>query len=188
MMRKIQNKTFITKIILILLFIWAVGVCSGSFFEVFMHGIGKDNLMESLTQFFSGSSSGSFWLKFFNCLKSWIIIIFVLSVVHIIPFGVVLSFFVCFMLPFLKGMALGFSATMLIETFGVKGSWYIISTIIPQNLIQVPILLIMIALSITASLLSLKNTLQNYARYYVNCYVVCFVLIIISCLIEAALT
>jgi uncharacterized membrane protein SpoIIM required for sporulation len=92
------------------------------------------------------------------------------------------------MLPFLKGMALGFSATMLIETFGVKGSWYIISTIIPQNLIQVPILLIMTALSITASLLSLKNTPQNYARYYVNCYVVCFVLIIISCLIEAALT
>lgn len=183
------------KITLTLLFILAVGVCTGAFFEVYMQGEGKEQLMEMLSGFFSGGSTQSFHIAFFNCIKIWLIIALILFLCPVFPPLAVM----CPVIPLLKGLALGFSATMLVETFKVKGVWYIVSTMLPHGLIQIPALCVLAALSLQGAFLTSKyflskrrrsankNALQNYARQYLICYGITMVFIIISCLIEAAL-
>ena len=45
------------KLVLIFLFLTAVGICTGAFFEVFMKGEGKQQLMEMMSSFFSAKDS-----------------------------------------------------------------------------------------------------------------------------------
>lgn len=183
------------KVTLILLFLLAVGICSGSFFEVYMQGTGKEQLMELLSGFFSSESTQSFHIVFLDCLKTWLIIFILLFLCPLFPPLAIL----CPVIPLLKGLALGFSATMLVETFGFKGVWYILSTMLPHSLIQIPVLCALSAISLEGSFLTLKyffskrrrsankNALQNFARQYLFFYGVAIFFIIISCLIEAVL-
>lgn len=183
------------KVTLILLFLLAVGICSGSFFEVYMQGAGKDQLMELLSGFFSSEGTQSFHIVFFNCLKTWLLIFILLFLCPLFPPLAIL----CPAIPLIKGLTLGFSATMLIETFGFKGVWYILSTMLPHSLIQIPVLCALSAISLEGAFLTLKyffskrrrsanrNALQNFARQYLMCYGIAILLIVISCLIEAAL-
>lgn len=183
------------KLTLIFMFLLAVGICAGSFFEVFMEGEGKQQLMDMLSGFFSGESTQSFRTAFFSCFKTWLMILAALFVCPLFPPLAVL----CPLIPLVKGLTLGFSATMLVETFGLKGGWYIISTIIPHSIIQIPVLCLLAALSPEGASVVLrsfmqkkrrsinKNALQNYARQYLICYGAGTALIIVSCLLEAFL-
>ena len=47
------------KLFWIYLFIFAVGLCAGSFFEVSMTGAGKDQLMDALSGFFTDGNNFS---------------------------------------------------------------------------------------------------------------------------------
>ena len=169
------------KIALAMFFIFAVGLCSGAFFEIYMKGEGKTQLMDILSGLVSGSTGQSFISTFWNSFRTWIAMLLITFIVPFLPPRAIL----CPFFPILKGLTLGFSATMLIETFGVKGTWYIISTILPQNLIQIPILCVLIGLSMSGAN---KKALRKSTRPYLTCYGVAVCLILISCLLEAFLT
>ena len=168
------------KITWVMLFIFAVGLCSGAFFEIYMKGGGKTQLMDLLSGLVSGDSGQSFFSTFWNSLKMWLIM---LAIAFFVPYAPPLAV-VCPFFPMLKGLTLGFSATMLVETFGVKGSWYIISTIRPQNLLQIPILCVLIGISMSGAT---KKALRSNARLYFTYYGAGTGLIFISCLLEAFL-
>lgn len=53
------------KLTLIFLFLMAVGICTGSFFEVFMKGEGKQQLMDMMSGFFAGEKYSKFQYWFF---------------------------------------------------------------------------------------------------------------------------
>ena len=183
------------KLTLIFLFLMAVGICTGSFFEVFMKGEGKQQLMDMMSGFFAGESTQSFSTAFFGGFKTWLIILVVLFACPLFPPLCAL----CPLIPLIKGLTLGFSATMLVETFGLKGGWYIISTMLPHSLIQIPVLCVLAAVSLECALVVVrsfiqkkrrsinKNALQSYARQYLVCYGAGVILIIASCMIEAFL-
>ena len=183
------------KIVFILLFITAVSMVSGSFFEVHMSGLGKEQLMETLSLHFSANNSEGFWAlftaSFFKILKIW-------GYMLLCPIIPVLALFCPFICVF-RGFSVGFSSTMLIEAFGMKGALYILSTITPHNIIQLPLFCILSSYTLKMSVkitkiylqknnrIRNKNALQNDARHYLTIYLLSLLILLISCLIEAFL-
>ena len=60
------------KLFWIYLFIFAVGLCAGSFFEVSMTGAGKDQLMDALSGFFTDGNNAPFISDFSRCAGTWL--------------------------------------------------------------------------------------------------------------------
>lgn len=126
------------KIFFALLFVAATGLCAGAFFEVYMSGSGKDQLMTLLDNFFqpehaeNGESLSplvSFWLSVRGSLL--VLLLFFLSPVLLVLLPL------CPIWLFLLGLSTGFSATMLIEAFGATGLRYAGLTLVPPAFLQI---------------------------------------------------
>ena len=120
----------------IFLFMLAVGIASGSFFEVFLYGSGKDSLAETLNIFLTTPQE---MLKVFPhflrqiCLKTITIAVLLLTVPFIPPL------MLCFpLIIFVKGFSLGFTVSMTFETLGLAGIRQIALTMFFGKLIQLP--------------------------------------------------
>ena len=127
----------------IFLFMLAVGIGSGSFFEVFLYGSGKDSLAETLNIFLTTPQE---MLKVFPhflrqiCLKTITIAVLLLTVPFIPPL------MLCFpLIIFVKGFSLGFTVSMTFETLGLAGIRQIALTLFFGKLIQLPLLCLLCA-------------------------------------------
>ena len=127
----------------IFLFLLAVGIASGSFFEVFLYGSGKDSLAETLNIFLTTPQE---MLKVFPhflrqiCLKTITIAVLLLTVPFIPPL------MLCFpLIIFVKGFSLGFTVSMTFETLGLAGIRQIALTMFLGKLIQLPLLCLLCA-------------------------------------------
>lgn len=127
----------------IFLFLLAVGIASGSFFEVFLYGSGKDSLAEALNIFLTTPQE---MLKVFPhflrqiCLKTITIAVLLLTVPFIPPL------MLCFpLIIFVKGFSLGFTVSMTFETLGLAGIRQIALTMFFGKLIQLPLLCLLCA-------------------------------------------
>ncbi|MFR5858872.1 MAG: hypothetical protein ACLUJC_06570 [Clostridia bacterium] len=127
----------------IFLFLLAVGIASGSFFEVFLYGSGKDSLAETLNIFLTTPQE---MLKVFPhflrqiCLKTITIAVLLLTVPFIPPL------MLCFpLIIFVKGFSLGFTVSMTFETLGLAGIRQIALTMFFGKLIQLPLLCLLCA-------------------------------------------
>ena len=127
----------------IFLFLLAVGIASGSFFEVFLYGSGKDSLAETLNIFLTTPQE---MLKVFPhflrqiCLKTITIAVLLLTVPFIPPL------MLCFpLIIFVKGFSLGFTVSMTFETLGLAGIRQIALTLFFGKLIQLPLLCLLCA-------------------------------------------
>lgn len=205
-----------TKLFLALLFIAGVGICTGSFLEVGLSDEIKASLSHVLGTVFQSTADmvlhtderyDIFFEYFLRSVKDAILPVFL----------VFLSGFVIFLLPFvpfyilLKGVFIGFSSTMLIEAFGIKGILYIAATLVPQNIIQLPIFCLLGVISVQcgksvaayllpyissklrhsnreySSLRSIKKLLYAEIRFYILAYLVCVSVLCISVAIQAFL-
>lgn len=183
------------KLICFLLFLTSIALCAGSFFEVSMEGIGKNQLMDLLTNQVTEQNTSSFITSMFNSFVPNIKLYCFLFLCPILPFLSILCPCICIF----KGLSIGFSSTMLIEIFGAKGVIYILTTIMPHNIIQLPLICILSSLSMKASLTVAnfylyrgkrsrnKNALQNSVRHYLTIYVFALIFTFISCLIQVCL-
>lgn len=162
-------------------FIFAVALASGSFFEIYMKGAGKQQLMELLGGLLADGQTQSFFATFWQSLRAWLLMLAVISAVPFLPPLLLL----CPVFPALKGLSLGFSATMLVEAFGPEGAWYIFATILPHTLLQIPLLCFMTGFVTSGAT---KKALRKNARPYFLCCGAAAGLIFISCLLEAFLT
>ena len=127
----------------IFLFLLAVGIASGSFFEVFLYGSGKDSLAETLNIFLTTPQE---MLKVFPhflrqiCLKTITIAVLLLTVPFIPPL------MLCFpLIIFVKGFSLGFTVSMTFETLALAGIRQIALTMFFGKLIQLPLLCLLCA-------------------------------------------
>ena len=127
----------------IFLFMLAVGIASGSFFEVFLYGSGKDSLAETLNIFLTTPQE---MLKVFPhflrqiCLKTITIAVLLLTVPFIPPL------MLCFpLIIFVKGFSLGFTVSMTFVTLGLAGIRQIALTLFFGKLIQLPLLCLLCA-------------------------------------------
>ena len=185
----IKNKS-----LYIILFLCTVSLCAGAFYEVFLTGQGKEQLMDILSNHYTPQqfTFGKIFISnLASCFKIW----FILFVCPIIPILGLASPLACI----IKSFSLGFSATMLVETFGIKGIKYIFYTILPQGVIQLPIYVLLSICSCKFSILTTKfilqraerkknkNVLQQNARHYVIFFAISLFILTISALIEAYL-
>lgn len=204
---KINYKGF-----LILLFLAGVGICAGSFFEVGLNESTKSALSSVLATLFQAGTDtlpklsddpGCCTAAIKSVLLTCIIGFFSGALVFLLP-----------LLPayvLLKGISIGFSSAMLLEAFGAKGILYIAATLMPQNLIQLPVYcllgtisfqfagsLLRFAFPYCASLLRgrgrsssvLRTAAQSLFlnfRLYIAVYLCALLLLCISCAIQAYL-
>lgn len=207
------------KIFFIFLFLCGIGICAGSFFEVGLGDATKSALSSVFNLIFQSSESTASGIYESDMFSS---VFFALAKTSLLPLLFsCLSAFLIFLLPLLpiyillKGICIGFSAAMSLETFGLKGILYILVTLMPQNLIQIPIYCLLCALSLQlgglfASLFlhehmpnfvytafphlqnrsSARSSRKQFAsalRFYLGIYLLGAVLIALSCLIQACL-
>ncbi len=186
------------KLIVVLLFALAVSICAGSFFEVSMTGDGKqqlENMLSGLLNAENGhsenlQSTASFAGCFFRIFAKNLVVI---ALAYISPVVLItLPVLPTFML--LRGLSFGFSAAMTLEVTGIRGILYIITTLLPQNLIQLPVYCTLTALSLQAGAVRMKqaagrkrNAMQLDARRYSLIFLTGLGIIILSCLLEAFL-
>ena len=186
------------KPIVVLLFALAVSICAGSFFEVSMTGDGKQQLENMLSGLLNAENGGSenvqstasFAGCFFRILAKNLVVI---ALAYISPVVLItLPVLPTFML--LRGLSFGFSAAMTLEVTGIRGILYIITTLLPQNLIQLPVYCALTALSLQAGAVRIKrtagkkrNAMQLDARRYSLIFLTGLGIIILSCLLEAFL-
>ena len=183
------------KLICFLLFLTSIALCAGSFFEVYMEGVGKNQLMDLLTSQVTEQNTSSFITSMFNSFVPNIKLYCFLFICPILPFLAILCPCICIF----KGLSIGFSSTMLIEIFGAKGVLYILTTIMPHNIILLPLICVLSSISIKSSLVVTKfylnigkrsrnkNALQNSVRHYLTIYIIAFIITFISCLIQVCL-
>lgn len=196
------------KLVMFTLFALAVSICAGSFFEVFMTGEGKQQLESALESVLNSDTSGSasFGACFLKTLgrNALVLLLALISPAVIITLPVLPVFILA------QGLSIGFSAAMTLEVAGLKGIVYILTALLPQNLIRLPVYCVLSAVSIEAGFHSAvyamkaaargraraavsgvrsrrRNALQLDARRYFFIFAAGFVLIILSCLLEAFL-
>ena len=141
------------------LFLLAVGICSGAFFEVFLRGSVKERLCDMLGSFLltNGRSAASFASCFWYACRRGLIAWF-LCVVSPLFFPLLL------LLPVLilaKGFAVGFASAMTLESLGLRGIVEIAFTLLLQNLLQIPLLCLLAAIACDISLLDQKEKSGN---------------------------
>lgn len=186
------------RLIVVLLFALAVSICAGSFFEVSMTGDGKQQLENMLSGLLNAENGGSenvqstasFAGCFFRILAKNLVVI---ALAYISPVVLItLPVLPTFML--LRGLSFGFSAAMTLEVTGIRGILYIITTLLPQNLIQLPVYCALTALSLQAGAVRIKraagrkrNAMQLDAKRYSLIFLTGLGIITLSCLLEAFL-
>ena len=193
------------KIFGIFIFIIAVGICAGSFFEASMAGSEKSGFFDALNTFFGYSaktgneSSELLSENIFSAFRSFL---------PALGIGYA-SAFLPFLLPFVplyiftRGVSVGFSAAVIFETFGLKGAAYVLTSLMPPHLLQLPVFCFLGIISLqtgcetaayifsrkknSTALRSAKKVLFSDIRKYSLFYLAGSLLIFISCLLQTFL-
>ncbi|MCR8660364.1 stage II sporulation protein M [Paenibacillus endoradicis] len=101
------------------------------------------------------NSSYMFWDAFFGYFK-WVVLLFVLGITVIgVPLIIVLNF--------LKGFLIGCSIHIVVQMFGTQGVLLSLVTVVPHNVIAVPVILILSSTAIGFSTFIVKKRLMTHA-------------------------
>jgi stage II sporulation protein M len=153
-----------SSIFLFIVILFLMGVIFGAIVVNSMSITQKQDLFYYLSQFFGQISNGKvaensdvFMQSFFHNSK-FIGLIWILGI-SIIGLPVIL------ILLFIKGMVVGFTVGFLVSQLGWKGFMLAFVSILPQNLIIIPVFIMMAALSVIFSLRMIKRQfLKQYGQ------------------------
>ncbi|WP_128894512.1 stage II sporulation protein M [Longirhabdus pacifica] len=94
------------------------------------------------------------FMHVFSSHITWIVLIYVLGIS-------VIGFPLIFIVNFLKGILVGFSFGFLMEQLSWKGIAFALVTVIPQNLVVIPIIILGSVLAVTFSLSLFRSLVMN---------------------------
>lgn len=171
------------------LFFFAAGLSSGVFIELFMGAEEKVQIADYLTKnLFIPGVSGSLPPVFMQSAANNLGLLLISLVAGI----TVIGFPAAFLAIAYKGMALGFSSALLIDSMAGKGVLVILLSMVPQNLILIPAFLTatVAAANIASRVYSgrhkgVKKSLEQSAGPYLSAYAVLAAAVLVGCLIEA---
>jgi stage II sporulation protein M len=184
-----------SSIFLFIVVLFLMGVIFGAIVVNSMSITQKEDLFYYLSQFFGQVSSGKeaedndlFLQSFFHNSK-FIGLMWILGI-SIIGLPVIL------ILLFIKGMVVGFTVGFLVSQMGWQGFLLAFVSILPQNLIIIPVFIMMAALSVIFSLRMIKKQfLKKYAqpilpffKRYIFALIVAGIFIVAASGIEAYLS
>ncbi len=175
------------------LFFLILGISAGIFTEIMMTDAEKEEIILYLDKYFLLANPDE--LAFTEILMHssgnnlGLLIIMLLSGLSAVGFPIALAAMVY------KGMALGFSAALLIDSMSFKGIAIIFTSMIPQNLIIIPAFLIAAAAALNIAFFSIKNrrfgfkrSLSENAGPYLFLNTVLALVIMAGCFIESSLS
>ncbi|SDM47805.1 stage II sporulation protein M [Bacillus sp. OK048] len=176
-----------SSIFLFIVILFLMGVIFGAIVVNSMSITQKEDLFYYLSQFFGqilngkvAENSDLFAQSFLHNSK-FIGLIWILGI-SIIGLPVIL------IVLFIKGLVVGFTVGFLVSQLGIKGFLLAIVSILPQNLIIIPVFIMMAALSVIFSLRMIKKQfLKKYGQpilpFFKN-YIITFIIAVV--LISAA--
>ncbi len=139
----------------IVILFFALGIATGAFTVKAMSSEEQQNLIKYLNNFFQiiSSDNVSFGKNLAWSLKNNLQIIFFLWVLGLtilgIPFNLLITSF--------RGFLLGYTVAFLISSMSWKGLLFIAAAILPQNIIYIPCLIIISAMSLSFSMKVLRR-------------------------------
>lgn len=173
-----------------------IGISAGTFTVKYLGNVQKNDLSNYLRDFFymiDVNNSNSFTIfkqSVFNNFQT-ILIIWLLGISII---GTPLIFAVVLM----RGLILGFNISFIISEMGLKGIVFTGVTLLPQNIIIIPVIIIVSVLGISYGKNFIKSKVSNYANKNYSLIkkligfssLICLMLgiILIGCAIEAYLS
>jgi stage II sporulation protein M len=184
-----------SSIFLFIVVLFLMGVIFGAIVVNSMSITQKEDLFYYLSQFFGQVSSGKeaedndlFLQSFFHNSK-FIGLMWILGI-SIIGLPVIL------ILLFIKGMVVGFTVGFLVSQMGWQGFMLAFVSILPQNLIIIPVFIIMAALSVIFSLRMIKKQFMKkyaqpilpYFKSYILTLIVAVIFIVAASGVEAYLS
>lgn len=175
------------------LFFFVLGLSAGVFTELMMTSAEKEGMIAYLDKYFflSNPKDLAFTDIFMNSAGNnlGLLIIILLSGLTAIGFPIALAALVY------KGMALGFSAALLIDSMNFKGVAIVFTSMIPQNLLIIPAMILagVAALNIAFHTLSnrrfgIKKSLAESSGSYLFLNLLFAVAILGGCFIESFLS
>lgn len=94
-----------------------------------------------------------------------------------------------------RGFCIGFTIAFLTDTLGRNGLLLSVFSVLPQNIIYIPILIVLSVISINYSLLSLKNkyikkhgTMPSQLAAYSFSAIMLFIFLMAGCIVESYVT
>ena len=94
-----------------------------------------------------------------------------------------------------RGFCIGFSIAFLTENFGSNGFLLSLGSVLPQNLIYVPVIIVMGVIGLNYSLWAMRNkyfkkfgAIPNLFATYAFSTLVLFILLIAGCIVESYIT
>lgn len=150
--------------IMISAFLFLIGISAGVFLELSMAESDKMHAAEFLNQYLYLDTGSSDQLQYPNpFFSSTGSNLFMLAVMFISALSQI-GFPVAYIVLIYKGMALGFSAGLLLERFAADGAAALCTSLLPQNLILIPAFIVAAATSQNHALSSLHQHASNRRR------------------------
>lgn len=148
-----ENKIYY---ILVITF-FCVGVILGTYTVKYMNPVANGDLSNYFTTFLKSLESQQINNKelLLNVLKNNILLIGLIIVVSLTAYGTA----VILLGNLVKGFTLGYTFSFLVGTFGGKGMWIAVGSLLPQNLIYIPCF---IALSVVTMEFSAEKMKAKY--------------------------
>jgi len=176
----------------IVILFFALGIATGAFTVKAMSTTQQQELAKYLNNFFQVIKSDSVstgknlaWALKNNFQTVFFLWILGLTIIGI-PFNLLITSF--------RGFLLGYTVAFLINSMSWKGLLFIIATILPQNIIYIPCLVVISAMSISFSMKTLRRKGKNMGTSFGETNTVLsysvkiaaiFVIMFLGCLIEA---
>lgn len=180
-------------IYIFMLILFIIGLLFGAIIVNNLSHAQDEDIFSLLNQFFS-QLNGSFSLNekqlFQQRLYSHLIFLSILFLFGCMMIGIPFIWLIIF----LKGLILGFSVGVVIKQFQTEGLYIILTSILPQNIIIIPIYIVagvmsmMFSLQLMYKLRGHALSLRRILKKYIFIYCVCCIFLLLAVLIETYLS
>ncbi len=181
------------KAIFLSAFLFLIGISAGVFLELSMDSADKMHAAQFLNQYlYVNDASGiDYGNPFFSSTGAnlFLLILMMLSGLSTIGFPA------AYLIIIYKGMALGFSAGLILENFAISGIATILVSMVPQNLLLIPAFILAASAAQNYGLSGLSHRDKRYKKNgrpdavgldrYLAVYLILAVLVLAACLLEA---
>ena len=143
-----SNSTFALSI-----FFFLAGISAGVFLVLIMDPSEKGTVSSYLMQYFTAADTFEYPNPFFSSMSSNLLLLIIITLAGLSIFG----FPIALLAIMYKGMALGFSASLLIDSMALKGAFTVLITMVPQNMIIIPAFIVAVTAAENYGLLKIKT-------------------------------
>lgn len=150
-----------------ILFLWIllfflIGIVLGSYTIYYMSDIGKVEMGGYFNNFLSFIKSTQ--VDYMSILINSIKAILPISIIIIVLGFTLIGFPFVLILNLIKGYILGFTLALIITVLGAGGASVVFTSLVLQNIIFVPIIILISILSMKSSIIKLKNLKRDSSQ------------------------